>query len=278
MKLFRHGPLGHERAGAVDRDGALRDLSLLVADVTPEWLAPDKLAALAAIDLAQLPRVADGARLGVPVAGVRQFVAIGLNYRRHAAESGIDLPAEPIVFNKALGALAGPNDDVVHPAGCAAVDYEIELGVVVGSRARDVDVADALRHVAGYCLANDLSERDWQMKRSGQWVKGKSFDGFGPIGPWLVTADEVADPQSLPLALDVNGEPRQRSSTADMVFGVAEIVAHLSRFMTLLPGDVIVTGTPEGVGYGMKPPRYLQRGDVVTLDGGVLGTQRQRIV
>lgn len=278
MKLFRHGPRGAERAGAVDANGALRDLSLLVPDLTPEWLAPAKLAALAAIDLARMPLVANGTRIGAPVAGVRQFLAIGLNYRQHAAEAGMEVPKEPVVFNKALTALAGPDDDIAMPEGSQAMDWEVELGVVIGTEARRVAAADALSHVAGYCLANDVSERDWQLKRGGQWVKGKSFDGFGPIGPWLVTTDELPDPQRIELILEVNGERRQHSSTSDMIFGVAAIVSHLSQFQTLLPGDVIVTGTPSGVGLGMKPPRFLARGDVMTLDGGPLGRQRQRVV
>ncbi|MBS0315664.1 MAG: fumarylacetoacetate hydrolase family protein [Proteobacteria bacterium] len=278
MKLFRHGPRGAECAGAVDANGALRDLSLLVPDLTPEWLAPAKLAALAAIDLARMPLIANGTRIAAPVAGVRQFLAIGLNYRQHAAEAGMEVPKEPVVFNKALTALAGPNDDIAMPEGSQAMDWEVELGVVIGTEARRVAAADALSFVAGYCLANDVSERDWQLKRGGQWVKGKSFDGFGPIGPWLVTTDELPDPQRIALTLEVNGERRQHSSTADMIFGVAEIVSHLSHFMTLLPGDVIVTGTPSGVGLGMKPPRFLARGDVMTLDGGPLGRQRQRVV
>jgi len=278
MKLFRHGAVGAERPGAVDSSGQLRDLSLLVPDLTPEWLAPGKLRALAAIDLARMPLVQADARIGTPVSGVRQFIAIGLNYRKHAAESGLESPKEPVVFNKALTALSGPNDDIPLPEGSLSTDWEVELAVVVGTLARRVGVAQALSHVAGYCLANDVSERDWQIKRSGQWVKGKSFDGFGPIGPWLVTADELPDPQSIALQLDVNGKTRQRSNTSDMIFTVAEIVSHLSQFMTLLPGDVIVTGTPEGVGLGMKPPQYLARGDVVTLDGGPLGKQRQVVV
>lgn len=278
MKLFRHGPVGQERPGAVDAAGQLRDLALLVPDWTPEWLAPEKLAALGAIQLERLPLVAPGARLGAPVAGVRQFVAIGLNYRKHAAESGLDIPREPVVFNKALTSLAGPDDDVVLPEGSTATDWEIELGFVIGTKAQKVPKENALAHVAGYVLANDISERDWQIKRNGQWGKGKSFDGFGPIGPWLVTGDEIGDPQAIPLTLKVNGQTRQHSNTADMIFPVAEIVSYLSRFMTLLPGDVVITGTPEGVGLGMKPPVFLQRNDVITLDGGPLGTQRQRLV
>ena len=279
MKLLRHGPVGAERPGALDADGQPRDLSLLVSDFTPEWMAPQRLQALAAIDLTKMPRVPEGTRLGAPVAGTRPFVAIGLNYRKHAAEAGMELPAEPVVFTKALTSLAGPNDDVTLPEGSIAGDWEIELGFVIGTLCRQVPVAHALAHVAGYCLANDVSERDWQIKRGGQWNKGKSFDGFGPIGPWLVTTDELPDPQNIQLELAVNGQVRQKSSTADMIFPVAEIVSYLSRFMTLLPGDVVITGTPEGVGLGIKPtPMFLKRGDIMSLSAGLLGTQRQRVV
>ncbi|MEJ8825135.1 fumarylacetoacetate hydrolase family protein [Variovorax humicola] len=279
MKLLRHGPAGAEKPGALDADGRIRDLSLLVPDFTPEWMSPAKLQALTAIDLSKLPMVAEGTRLGAPVTGVRQFVAIGLNYRKHAEESGLEIPKEPVVFTKALTSLAGPDDDVELPEGSVAGDWEIELGFVIGTQCKKVSVADALAHVAGYCLANDVSERDWQIKRNGQWGKGKSFDGFGPIGPWLVTSDELPDPQSIPLELAVNGEVKQQSNTADMIFPVAEVVSYLSQFMTLLPGDVVITGTPQGVGLGMKPtPQFLKRGDVMTLSAGVLGTQRQRVV
>jgi 2-keto-4-pentenoate hydratase/2-oxohepta-3-ene-1,7-dioic acid hydratase in catechol pathway len=279
MKLLRHGPVGSEKPGALDANGQPRDLSLLVPDFTPEWLSPEKLGALAAIDLTRMPLVPAGTRLGTPVAGVRQFVAIGLNYRKHAEESGLEIPKEPVVFTKALTSLAGPNDDVELPEGSEAGDWEIELGFVIGTLAKKVSVANALKHVAGYCLANDISERDWQIKRNGQWGKGKSFDGFGPVGPWLVTSDELPDPQGIPLELAVNGEVRQKSNTADMIFPVAEVVSYLSQFMTLLPGDVVITGTPQGVGLGMKPtPQFLRRGDVMTLNAGVLGTQRQRVI
>lgn len=278
MKLLRHGPVGAEKAGAIDANGLARDLSLLVPDFTPEWLAPSKLSALSAIDLERMPLVPQGARFGAPVGGTRQFVAIGLNYRKHAEESGQEIPTEPVVFMKALTSIAGPNDDVKLPVASEAGDWEIELGFVIGSAARSVSVTEALHHVAGYCLANDVSERDWQIKRNGQWGKGKSFDGFGPIGPWLVTSDELPDPQSVPLQLFVNGELRQESSTADMIFSVAEIVSYLSQFMTLLPGDLVITGTPHGVGLGMKPPMFLKRGDVMALEAGVLGSQRQRVV
>lgn len=279
MKLLRHGPAGQEKPGALDADGQVRDLSLLVPDFTPDWLAPEKLQALAAINLARMPRIPEGTRLGTPIAGTRQFIAIGLNYRKHALEAGMDIPKEPVIFSKAVTSLSGPDDDVVLPPGAETGDWEIELGFVIGSTARQVPVASALEHVAGYCLANDVSERDWQTKRGGTWSKGKSFDSFGPIGPWLVTPDELQDLQGIPLELQVNGQVRQRSSTGDMIFSVAEIVSHLSQFMTLLPGDVVITGTPEGVGLGMKPaPVFLKRGDVMTLSAGPLGTQRQRVI
>ncbi len=279
MKLLRHGPIGSEKPGALDADGQTRDLSLLVPDFTPDWLSPARLQALAAIDLKRMPLVPAGTRFGAPVAGTRQFVAIGLNYRQHAQESGLEIPKEPVVFTKALTSIAGPDDDVALPAGSEAGDWEIELGFVIGTLARQVPLALALSHVAGYCLANDVSERDWQIKRNGQWGKGKSFDGFGPIGPWLVTSDEIPDPQAIPLELAVNGQVRQRSNTADMIFPVAEIVSYLSQFMTLLPGDLVITGTPQGVGLGVKPmPVFLKRGDVMTLAAGPLGTQRQRVV
>lgn len=279
MKLLRHGPVGAERAGALDRQGRVRDLSLLVLDLTPEWLSPEKLNAIASIDLDRMPLVPEDSRLGAPVSGVRQFVAIGLNYRKHALESGLEIPDEPVVFMKAITSLSGPNDNVVLPEGAEAVDWEIELGVVIGTTARQVSVADALGHVAGYCLANDVSERNWQIHRNGQWGKGKSFDGFGPLGPWLVTTDELSDPQTVPLELKVNGKTVQKSNTADMIFSVAQIVSYLSQFMTLLPGDVVITGTPEGVGLGMKPdPQFLRRGDVMALFGGPLGMQKQRVV
>jgi 2,4-diketo-3-deoxy-L-fuconate hydrolase len=278
MKLLRHGPAGNEKPGALDLNGVPRDLSLLVPDFTPEWLAPDKLRALAAIDLRRMPTVPVGERLGAPVSGIRQFVAIGLNYRKHAEEAGLEIPHEPVVFTKALTSIAGPNDDVILPKGSEAGDWEIELAFVVGTQAKNVSVEQAPSHVAGYCLANDVSERDWQIKRNGQWGKGKSFDGFGPLGPWLVTTDELSDPQNIPLELAVNGEIRQRSNTSDMIFPVAGILSYLSEFMTLLPGDVVITGTPAGVALGMKPPRFLRRGDVMSLSAGPLGSQRQQVL
>ncbi|NBW48121.1 MAG: FAA hydrolase family protein, partial [Betaproteobacteria bacterium] len=236
MKLLRHGPLGQERPGLCDEQGRIRDLSGLVPDWTPEQLAPQALATLAqqvAAQADQLPLVPPGTRLGVPVAGIRQFLGIGLNYRQHAIEAGMAIPTEPIVFSKSITALAGPDDDLPLPMGSVALDYEVELGIVIGSTVRRVAQAHALQHVAGYVLANDVSERDWQLHRGGQWLKGKCHDGFGPIGPWLVTTDEIPNPQQLGLKLSVNGELRQDSSTADMIFGVAEIVSYLSQFMTL---------------------------------------------
>ena len=278
MKLLRVGAPGTEKAAAIDAEGKLRDLSLLVPDLTPEWLSPARLQALAAIDLTRMPLLADDLRIGAPVAGVGQFIAIGLNYRRHAEEAGMPIPAEPIVFNKAITSICGPNDDTVLPEGAQQGDWEIELGIVIGSRASQVSEERALDHVAGYCLANDVSERHWQLQRNGQWGKGKSFDSFGPIGPWLVTTDEIPDPQMLDMELCVNGETRQRSSTSDMIFSCARIVSALSQFMTLMPGDVIITGTPAGVGLGMKPPTFLKKGDIVTLRMDQLGTQTQRVV
>jgi 2,4-didehydro-3-deoxy-L-rhamnonate hydrolase len=278
MKLFRHGAPGSERAGALDADGIKRDLSLLVPDITPDWITPEKLRAIAAIDLRKMPVVAETTRIGAPICGARQFIAIGLNYRKHALESGMAIPKDPVVFNKAIPCIQGPNDDLVKPEDSDKMDWEVELAFIIGVKAQSVSRENALSHIAGYCLANDVSERDWQANRSGQWVKGKSFDTFGPLGPWLVTADEIADPQEIPLALAVNGTVRQNSNTSDMIFGVAELLSHLSQFMTLLPGDIVVTGTPEGVGAGMRPPQFLKRGDVIELDGGILGSQRQRVV
>ena len=278
MKLLRHGSIGQERPGALDAQGLVRDLSLLISDFSPDWMTPEKLSALSAIDLEKLPLVPEGTRLGAPVTGIRQFVAIGLNYRKHAEESNLPIPEEPVVFNKALTCIAGPNDDVTLPEGSIAGDWEVELGFVIGTTCRKVAVDDALKHVAGYCLANDVSERDWQIKRNGQWGKGKSFDGFGPIGPWLVTTDELPNPQDIPLELKVNGVLMQSGNTSDQIFGVAQVVSYLSQFMTLLPGDLVITGTPAGVGLGMKPPKFLNRGDVMELSAGPLGKQRQRVL
>ncbi|HWK61596.1 MAG TPA: fumarylacetoacetate hydrolase family protein [Eoetvoesiella sp.] len=278
MKLLRYGAAGAEKLGALDAQGNIRDLSLLVPDLTPEYLAPERLQALAAVNLEKLPVVDKNVRLGPPVAGTRQFMAIGLNYRAHAAEAGMEIPKEPVIFTKALTSLCGPNDDIIMPDNSVNTDWEIELGLVIGTKAQKVSEKDALKYVAGYCLANDVSERDWQAKRNGQWTKGKSFDSFGPIGPWLVTTDELPDPQKLEMELKVNGQVKQHSNTADMIFPVATIVSYLSQFMTLLPGDVVITGTPSGVGLGMKPQQFLKKGDVVELRIDQLGTQTQKVV
>ena len=275
MKWFRFGPEGRERVGALDAQGALRDLSSAVADLHLPTLGRAGLKRLSQLKPTEFPRVKGQPRLGVPFTGISKFVAIGLNYADHAAESGQPIPKEPIIFMKATSCIGGPNDPVLLPPGSLKTDWEVELGVVIGHTARQVSEADALKHVAGYCVVNDVSEREYQLERGGTWDKGKGCDSFGPIGPWLVTPDEVPDPQALSLWLDVNGEPRQRGSTATMIFGVAHIVSYLSRFMTLLPGDVICTGTPPGVGLGMKPPQFLKAGDVMTLGIAGLGEQRQ---
>ncbi len=277
MKLLRYGPVGQERPGLLDRTGTLRDLSSRVGDITPELLSRASLSALASIDPASLPAIEGRPRLGLPVAGIGQIVAAGLNYADHAAESGMAVPKEPVLFLKSVSSLAGANDRVVLPPGSAKADWEVELGVVIGRTARHVAEADALDHVAGYCVVNDLSERSYQLERGGTWDKGKGCDGFGPVGPWLVTADEVADPQALELWLDLNGEAMQRGSTRTMVFGVAVLVAYVSRFITLRPGDLVITGTPPGVGMGRTPPRFLRAGDVMELGITGLGGQRQEV-
>lgn len=278
MKLLRHGPQGAEKPGMLDSTGTIRDLSSVLSDVNGEALSPDALAKLAALDPATLPAVDSATRLGPCVADAGKFVAIGLNYSDHAAESGLEVPPEPVVFMKATSSICGPNDNVEIPRGSEKTDWEVELGVVIGSTAKYVSEADALKHVAGYCVINDVSERGFQIERSGQWVKGKSADTFGPLGPWLVTKDEVSDPQALSMWLDVNGERQQTGNTNTMVYGVAFIVSYLSQFMTLHPGDIITTGTPPGVGMGQKPPRYLKPGDVVSLGIEGLGDQRQDVV
>ena len=279
MKLVRHGRMGRERPGLIDASGALRDLSGVIDDLHLPTLGLAGLGRLCRLDPLSLPRVRGTPRLGLPFTGISKFVGIGLNYRDHAAETGMPVPTEPIIFMKATTCLAGPDDDVQLPPDSHKTDWEVELGVVIGKTARRVSEAEALKHVAGYCVVNDLSERAWQHERGGTWDKGKGFDGFGPVGPWLVTADELRDPQSLSLWLDVNGLPRQRGTTATMVFGVARLVSYVSQCMTLLPGDLIASGTPPGVGMGMKPaPQFLKAGDVVTLGIEGLGAQRQRIV
>ena len=277
MKLLRHGPRGQEKPGLLDARGQLRDLSALIPDITARTLSPAGLAALRALNPDLLPVVTMG-RVGVPWSGLGKFVAIGLNYADHAAESNMPIPMEPIVFMKTPDCAVGANDPVVLPQGSVKTDWEVELGVVIGSTARYVSVADALNCVAGYCVINDVSEREFQLERGGQWDKGKGCDSFGPIGPWLVTADEVPDPQALGLWLDVNGQRRQTGSTQTMIFGVATLVSYLSRFMTLRAGDVITTGTPPGVGMGAKPaPVYLKPGDVMRLGIDGLGEQTQTV-
>lgn len=279
MKLLRFGPAGRERVGAIDRDGRLRDLSSAVPELHLPALGTAGLAKLRRLDLSRFPAVRGAPRLGVPFTGISKFIGIGLNYRDHAAEAGMPIPSEPIIFSKATTCISGPNDPVRLPPGSVKGDWEVELGVVIGRTARRVPEERAIAHVAGYCVVNDLSEREWQLERGGTWDKGKGFDGFGPIGPWLVTTDEVPDPQSLALWLDLNGEPRQRGNTATMIFGVAALVAYVSRCMTLLPGDVIATGTPPGVGMGMKPaPQFLKDGDLIRLGIEGLGVQTQRVL
>jgi 2,4-diketo-3-deoxy-L-fuconate hydrolase len=278
MKLLRYGPSGHEKPGLLDADGRIRDLSSIVSNIDSGVLAPSRLTHLRGFDPVKLPLVRATPRLGVPYTGIGKFIAIGLNYSDHAAESGMPVPAEPIVFMKATTCITGPNDGIVLPKGSTKTDWEVELGVVIGAKAQYVEQADALKHVAGYCVINDISERNFQLERGSQWDKGKGCDTFGPIGPYLVTAESIDDPQNLDMWLDVNGEKRQRGNTKTMVFGVAHLVSYISRFMTLMPGDIITTGTPPGVGMGMKPPQFLKAGDVVTLGIEGLGEQRQRVV
>ena len=278
MKLLRYGPPGQEKPGLLDASGTLRDLSTVVGDIAGDTLSDSGLDRLRALDPSTLPAVSGAPRLGPCVAGVGKFICIGLNYADHAAESGMDLPPEPVVFFKATSAICGPDDDVEIPRGSVKSDWEVELGVVIGRHAKYINERDALDHVAGYCVVNDLSERDFQLQRAGQWVKGKSADTFGPIGPWLVTRDEVPDPQNLAMQLSVNGHRFQDGSTRTMHFSVAHVVAYLSQFMSLHPGDVISTGTPPGVGMGQKPQVWLKPGDVMELSVEGLGTQRQRVV
>jgi 2-keto-4-pentenoate hydratase/2-oxohepta-3-ene-1,7-dioic acid hydratase in catechol pathway len=278
MKLLRHGPSGSEKPGILHSDGTIRDLSTIVADIGGTVLSDAGLAAIRAADPAKLPVVDAATRLGPCVAGTGNFICIGLNYSDHAAETGATVPPEPIIFMKATSAIVGPNDPIIIPRGSEKTDWEVELAVIIGTKAKYVSVEDAFDYVAGYAITNDVSERAFQTERSGQWTKGKSCDNFGQIGPWLVTRDEVADPQDLPMWLTVNGEKVQNGSTKTMVYGVAYLVSYLSQFMTLHPGDVISTGTPPGVGLGMKPPRYLKAGDVVELGVAGLGQQRQDVI
>jgi len=278
MKLLRYGPQGSEKPGLLDDNGSIRDLSGVVSDVSGKALSEGLIDSLSGLDVKSLPVVEGNPRLGPCVGGVGKFICIGLNYADHAAESGMELPEEPVVFFKATSAICGPDDTVEIPRNSVKTDWEVELGVVIGKEAKYVSEADALDHVAGYCVINDVSERDFQLHRSGQWVKGKSADTFGPIGPWLVTRDEVADPQDLAMWLEVNGHRYQNGSTRTMHFGVATVIAHLSQFMSLQPGDVISTGTPPGVGMGQKPQTYLKPGDKIELGIDGLGQQSQDVV
>ncbi|WP_435658266.1 fumarylacetoacetate hydrolase family protein [Brucella pituitosa] len=277
MKFLRYGETGQEKPGLLDADGNIRDLSAHVSDLSGAALAPEALAKLGAVDVNALPKVEGNPRLGPCVAGTGKFICIGLNYADHAAESGMAVPPEPVIFMKATSAIVGPNDDLLIPRGSEKTDWEVELGIVIGKTAKYVSEDDALDYVAGYCTLHDVSERAFQIERAGQWTKGKSCDTFGPTGPWLVTKDEVADPQNLGMWLKVNGETMQDGSTKTMVYGVRHLVSYLSQFMSLQPGDIISTGTPPGVGMGMKPPRYLKAGDVVELGIEGLGTQKQNV-
>jgi len=278
MKLMRYGAKGAEKPALIDAQGQVRDLSSVIADITAQTLVPAKLAELRALDPASLPLVAQPGRVAPPWSGMGKFICIGLNYADHAAESGLPVPAEPVIFMKTTSAVVGCNDAVVLPQDSVKTDWEVELGVVIGEKARYVSEADAMKHVAGYCVVNDVSEREYQIERGGTWDKGKGCDTFGPIGPWLATADEVPDPQDLEMWLEVNGKRYQNGSTRTMVFGVAQLVSYVSRFMTLYPGDLISTGTPPGVGMGQKPaPVYLKAGDEMKLGIAGLGEQRQRV-
>jgi len=278
MKLLRYGKKGQEKPGMLDKAGKLRDLSATIADVNPEALAPAALDKLRKVDPASLPLVAGEPRIGACLTQIPKIVCVGLNYTDHAKETGAAIPKEPILFMKATSSLSGPHDEVMLPKGSQKADWEVELGIVIGSVARYVSVHDALKHIAGYCIVNDVSEREFQIERGGQWTKGKSADTFCPIGPWLVTADEVPDPGKLELFLEVNGKTMQKGTTANLIFHVAHIVSYISHFMTLMPGDIIPTGTPAGVGLGMKPPVFLKAGDTMRLGITGLGEQRQKVV
>lgn len=278
MKLLRFGPVGQEKPGLIDHQGKLRDLSGIVTDIAGDVLSDDSLAALRALDPTTLPLVEGEPRIGACVGRIGKFICVGLNYADHARETGKEPPAEPILFMKATSAVCGPNDDIEIPQGATKTDWEVELGIVIGKRAKYVGEADAFAHVAGYCTVNDVSERAFQSERGGQWTKGKSHDSFGPIGPWLVTRDEIPDPQALDLWLEVDGTRHQNGSTRTMIFGVAHLVAYISQFMTLEPGDIIATGTPPGVGLGQKPQVFLRPGQTVRLGVEGLGSQTQRTI
>lgn len=278
MKLLRYGPPGREKPGLLDENGVIRDLCAHIDDLSGELLGREALARLAALKTADLPVVKGHPRLGAPVAGTRCFIGVGLNYADHAKEAGMAIPEEPVLFNKAANAICGPNDDVIRPRQANKLDYEVELAFVIGERAAYVDEVDAQNYIAGYCICNDVSERGFQIERGGQWVKGKSAETFGPLGPWLVTPDEAGDVQDLQLSLSVNGEIRQSGSTRKMIFSVPFLLHYISQFMVLEPGDVVTTGTPPGVALGQNPPQWLQPGDEVMLEVAGLGQQRQRII
>ncbi len=278
MKLVRFGAPGAEKPGLVDTSGAIRDLSGHVKDITGETLSPASLAKLRAIDPKSLPEAPKGVRMGAPVGGVHNFIAVGLNYADHAAETGAPIPKEPILFNKLANCIVGPNDDVMIPKGSKKLDWEVEIAFVIGTRCRYVEEEDALKHIAGYTICNDMSERHFQMEIGGQWMKGKSFETSGPLGPWLVTTDEIKDVQALSMWLDVNGKRMQTGTTKTMIFSIAHCLHYISQFMVLEPGDVVTTGTPPGVGLGMKPPVYLNAGDSMTLGIEGLGDQKQKVV
>jgi ureidoglycolate lyase len=278
MKLLRYGAKGKEKPGLLDKDGKIRDLSGIIPDLTGETISPKSLARIKKIKPESLPLVKGKPRIGACIANPQKFIAIGLNYSDHAAESGLQVPKEPVVFTKQVSCVSGPFDDVTLPPKSKKSDWEVELGVIIGSVTKNIKKKDAAKHIAGYCTINDLSEREFQAERSGQWTKGKSYDTFGPVGPWLVTADEVKDPQKLDMWLELNGKRVQSGSTSTMVFGVYHIVAYLSQFFTLMPGDIITTGTPPGVGMGMKPPKYLKPGDRMRLEIAGLGLQEQKVV
>jgi len=278
MKLVRFGAKGSEKPGLVDAEGNVRDLSALIADFAGETLAPASLAKLRAIDPETLPLAPESARLGAPVARSWNFIAVGLNYADHARETGQALPSEPVLFNKLGNAISGPYDDVIYPKGADSLDWECEIAFVIGKRARYVEEKNALAHIAGYCICNDVSERRFQLERNGQWMKGKSAETFGPLGPWLVTTDEIVNPQDLAMELKVNGEVKQKGSTSTMIFPISFLLSYITQFCVLEPGDVVTTGTPPGVGLGMKPPQYLKAGDIMELSIEGLGRQRQKVV
>jgi 2,4-diketo-3-deoxy-L-fuconate hydrolase len=278
MKLVRFGAPGAEKPGLVDAQGVVRDLSAHVKDITGDTLSPASLDKLRKIDAKSLPAAPQGVRLGAPIGAVRNFLAIGLNYADHAKEAGMPIPAEPIIFAKMPNCMVGPNDDVMIPKGSSKLDYEVEIAFVIGTRARYVEEKNALSHIAGYCISNDVSERVFQLERAGQWMKGKCAETFGPLGPWLVTRDEIENVQDLSMSLDVNGERRQTGSTKTMIFGIQHLLHYMSQFMVLEPGDVVATGTPPGVAQGMKPPKFLKAGDVMTLKIAGLGEQKSKVV